>query len=359
MNGEELIETLEDAGLSPYQADAFVTLLGLGSASATEIAQASSVPDARIYDVLRGLEESEYIETYQQDSLHARAHDPADVLADLRLRANRFETAAEEIEDRWDQPDIEEHQLSILKRLDTVLTQAEQLIREAQTQVHVGVTVDQYYELEDALACAVERGADVKVCLVPSLDREMELPSTESLARTCTEARTRPAPSPFVALIDRSWTCFSPHGRSTNEYGVIVNDMTHTYVFYWYFLTNLWEGYESIYSARNEELPITYVDIRHCLRKIVPLFENGMLIEATVNGIETETGHEISLRGTITDVTYAGEHREETYPTPLSQLAGEASFTLETDDGTYTIGGWGAMIEEIEAIQITIEKAEN
>jgi hypothetical protein len=140
---------------------------------------------------------------------------------------------------------------------------------------------------------------------------------------------------------------------------VIVNDMTHTYVFYWYFLTNLWEGYESIYSARNEELPIAYVDIRHCLRKIVPLFENGMLIEATVNGIETETGREISLRGTITDVTYAGEHREETYPTPLSQLAGEASFTLETDDGTYTIGGWGAMIEEIEAIQITIEKAEN
>jgi len=358
MNGEELIETLEDAGLSPYQADAFVTLLGLGSASATQIAKASSVPDARIYDVLRGLEEAEYIETYQQDSLHARAHDPADVLADLRQRANRFETAAEEIEDRWERPDIDEHRVSIVKRLDTVLAQAEQLIRNAETQVNVGLTVDQYYELEDALECALDRGADVKVCLVTSLDREMELPSTDSFSRTATEVRTRSAPSPFIALIDRSWTCFSPHGRSTNEYGVIVNDMTHTYVFYWYFLTNLWEGYESIYSARNEELPISYVDIRHCLRTIVPLFEDGMQIDVSVNGIETVTGHEISLRGTVTDVTYAGQTQDETYLTSLSHLAGEASFTLETDDGTYTVGGWGAMIEEIEAIQITVERAE-
>ncbi|MFW6320556.1 MAG: TrmB family transcriptional regulator [Halohasta sp.] len=355
MDAEELIETLEDAGLSPYQADAFVTLLGRGSASATEIAKASSVPDARIYDVLRGLDDAGYIEIYQQDSLHARAHDPADVLADLRSRANRFEVAAEEIEDRWDQPDIEEHQLSILKRLDTVLAQAEGLIREAETQVHVGVTVDQYYELEAALACALDRGADVKVCLVPSIDEEIDLPSQESLARTSTEVRKRSVPSPFVALIDRSWTCFSPHGHSTNEYGVMVNDMTHTYVFYWYFLTNLWEGQETVYSARNEAFPITYVDIRHCLRRIVPLVEGGKEVEAVVDGIDTETGREVSLRGTITDVTYAGENRDETYPTALSDLAGEASFRLETDDGTYTVGGWGAMIEEVEAIEITIE----
>lgn len=75
MNGDTLADTLEDAGLSPHQADAFVTLLERGSASATDIAKASSVPDARIYDVLRDLEEDGYIETYEQDSLHARAND--------------------------------------------------------------------------------------------------------------------------------------------------------------------------------------------------------------------------------------------------------------------------------------------
>ncbi|SDR14403.1 TrmB family transcriptional regulator [Natronobacterium texcoconense] len=355
MDRTELTETLEDAGLSPYQADAFVTLLELGSASATDVAQASSVPDPRIYDVLRGLEEEGYVETYEQDSLHARAHDPADVLADLRTRANRFETAADEIEDRWSRPDLEEHKVSIVKRLDTVLTRADELIRSATNQVQIGLTPHQFADLEDALEEATENGVDVKVCLFPSLGSDPSLPGDDVLARTCTEARHRAIPSPFVALIDRSWTCFSPHGGSTNEYGVIVNDRTHAYVFNWYFQTCLWEVHETIYSSRSDEPPITYVDLRHCLRDVVPLLEGGHEIEATIRGFETGTGHGVTQRGRIVDVTYAGISASDDRGAPLSQLAGEASLTLATDDETYTVGGWGAMIEDFEATRITIE----
>ncbi|WP_226006884.1 TrmB family transcriptional regulator [Natrinema salinisoli] len=355
MDGDELVEILEDAGLSPYQADAFVTLLGLGSASATDIAQASDVPDPRIYDVLRGLEEKGYIETYEQDSLHARAHDPADVLADLRSRANRFETAADEIEDRWSRPDIEEHKVSIVKRLDTVLTRADELIRSATNQVQIGLTPPQFDDLSPALEEAHENGVDIKICLFPILSDESPVPSTDALSRACSEARYRDVPSPFVALVDRSWTCFSPHGGSTNEYGVIVNDRTHAYVFNWYFLTCLWDVHEVLYSARSDEPPMTYVDLRHCLRDIEPLLEDGRTIEATVEGFETETGREVSCRGTVTDITYAGVSASDGKTTPLNQLAGKASLTLTTEDGTYSVGGWGAMLEDYEATRITIE----
>ncbi|MFP8956348.1 TrmB family transcriptional regulator [Natrialbaceae archaeon A-CW3] len=360
MDADELVATLEDAGLSPYQADAFVTLLGLGSASATDIAQASSVPDPRIYDVLRGLEEQGYIETYEQDSLHARAHDPADVLADLRSRANRFETAAEEIEDRWSRPDIEDHKISIVKRLDTVLAQADELFRNAENQIQVGLTPDQFADLSDSLATACENGVDVKVCLFPAIGIEMEIPSSDALARACTEARHRTVPSPFVALIDRSWTCFSPHAKSTNEYGVIVNDRTLAYIFHWYFLTCLWEVHETIYSGRTDDLPITYYDLRECLRDIIPLIEEGAAIEATVYGFETDTGLEVTHSGTITDVTYAGVATEEPHSAPLAQLAGEASFTLDDErNDVVTVGGWGAMIEDVEATRVTIERLDS
>ncbi|WP_137288696.1 TrmB family transcriptional regulator [Natronorubrum halophilum] len=358
MDGEELIETLEDAGLSPYQADAFVTLLGLGSASATDIAQASSVPDPRIYDVLRGLEEQGYIETYEQDSLHARAHDPADVLRDLRSRADRFETAAGEIEDRWSRPDLEEHKVSIVKRLDTVLARVDELIREAGNQVQIGLTPAQFEDLSAALATALENGVDVKVCLFPEIGTESALPSTDALARACTEARYRDLSSPFLALIDRSWTCFSPHGDSTNEYGVIVNDRTLAYVFHWYYLTCLWEIHETIYSDRRDEPPITYVDLRQCLRDVEPLLEDGVTIEATVVGFETDTGREVTKRGTITDLTYAGVSASDERTTPLPQLAGEASITIEAGEERYTVGGWGAMLEDLEGIRITIESLE-
>ncbi|MFC7136897.1 TrmB family transcriptional regulator [Halobaculum litoreum] len=104
MDTESLVETLEAAGLSPYQSAAYVALLDLGTASATDVADASGVPAPRIYDVLRTLEELEYIETYEEGSLRARAHSPSIVLDDLRGRANRLEAAAEEVEDRWEQP---------------------------------------------------------------------------------------------------------------------------------------------------------------------------------------------------------------------------------------------------------------
>ena len=355
MDGPDLIETLEDAGLSPYQADAFVTLLELGSASATDLASASSVPDARIYDVLRALEDKGYIETYEQDSLHARAHDPATVLADLRARATRFETAADEIHERWSRPDIEEYNVSIVKRLETVTTRAAELITEATNQVQLGVTPTQFRDLADTLAAAHDRGVNIKVCLIPPIDEGVALPSTETLARTCTEARYRTVPSPFIALVDRSWTCFAPHGNSTNEYGVIVNDRTHTYIFHWFFLTNLWDVQETVYSGRSETFPRTYVDLRRCLRDILPRFQQDQTIEAVVQGFDTTTGSEVEHRGHITDVTYAGVSSTDDASTPLSQLAGEASFTLETGDDIVTVGGWGAMIEDVEAIRIRID----
>lgn len=74
----------------------------------------SEVPGPRIYDVLRSLADREYVETYEQDTLRARAHSPADVLDDLRGRADRFESAAEEIEERWEQPGLESTKASRL-----------------------------------------------------------------------------------------------------------------------------------------------------------------------------------------------------------------------------------------------------
>ncbi|AHG01610.1 transcriptional regulator, TrmB (plasmid) [Halostagnicola larsenii XH-48] len=357
MNRDTLADTLEDAGLSPYQADAFVTLLERGSASATDIAKASSVPDARIYDVLRDLEEDGYIETYEQDSLHARAHDPSDVLSDLRARADRFNTAADEIEDRWSRPALEDHKVSIVKRLDTVLARTDELIRSAEDQVKIAVTIGQFDELSDALAAAYERGVNVKVCL-STMDDDPSLPDDSVFETTCTEARYRKLPSPFLALIDRSWACFSPHGRSTDQYSIIVNDLTYAYVFHWYFLTGLWEFHESVYSERRDGEPITYVDMRQCVRDIEPLLEDGASIEATVHGFDTETGRELTLEGTITDATYAGINAADEREATISQLAGKVSITLETDGGTYTVGGWSALLEDVEATKITIGSLE-
>jgi sugar-specific transcriptional regulator TrmB len=352
MDDEALMSILEDAGLSPYQAEAYVALLDLGTASATDIADACDVPDPRIYDVLRDLESKGYIETFQQDSLTARAHDPDEVLEDLRSRSSRYLDAAEDIEDRWNQPEITDHEVSIVKRFETVENRARDLVESADDQIQLGVDTERFYALKPALESAFERGVNIKlsICTEPG----GEVPDAADIEGTCTEARHRDIPSPFLVLVDRRWTCFAPHHRSVNEYGILVNDRTHTYLFHWFFLTCLWEIWETVYTVRTAETPTTYVDLRHVVRDLEPLLNEDATIEVTVVGYETDTNDPVERTGTVVDVDYTGSSIGRQEPVPLAQLAGRISLTLEADGETYEIGGWGAVLEEIEATEITV-----
>jgi sugar-specific transcriptional regulator TrmB len=354
MDSTELRDALEDAGLSQYQAEAYNTLLQLGSASATELADACAVPTARIYDVLRDLEAKGYIETYEQDSLHTRACDPEMVLADLRSRAEMLEDAADEIETRWEAPEVDQHKLSIVKRFDTVFQRAAAHISAAENEVQLSVTPEQFRELRPALREAFENGAVVKVSIHTEPGEEDTIPSYSELDGVVTEAVHRTLPTPFIALVDRTGTCFAPHSNSLNEYGVLVDDYTLTYVFHWYFQTSLWAVWDEIYSARAEEPPLVFADIRRCVRDVEPLLDEGYRVFAEVKGYFTETGNPVEMAGEVVDLHYTGVASTEGTP-PLSQLAGQVCLTFESEEGeTYTVGGWGAVLEDIEATRVTV-----
>jgi sugar-specific transcriptional regulator TrmB len=353
MNTAELRTALEEAGLSQYQAEAYNTLLRLGAASATEIADACTVPTARIYDVLRDLESKGYIETYQQDSLHARARDPDEVLDDLRERATLLTDAAEEIEERWEEPSVDTHKVSIVKRFDTVFDRAKTLITDAQNEVQLAVTPSRFDELRPALRRAFDNGAIIKLSLHTN-DGEA-LPDSATFDGVVTEVRQRTLPTPFVALVDRTNTCFAPHAHSVNQYGVLVDDYTLTYVFHWYFLTCLWEVWDTVYTSRSASLPLDYADIRHCVREIEPLLSDGARVRVAVEGFDTGTGASTSFVGDVVDLSYSGATSSDGAPA-LSQLAGKVSLSVRSQGRTYTVGGWGSVLEDVEATRITVRE---
>ncbi len=352
METETFVDVLEEAGLSPYEAEVYVTLLDLGTASATEIADESGIPGPRIYDVLRSLADRGYAETYEQGTLQARAHDPTDVLEDLRERASQFEAAAAEVETRWEQPELKSNKASIVKRFQTVVDSAEQFIAESANQVHLSATLEDIDQLRDVLAGAHDRGVAIHISVHTDADDTIEAERFEGI---CTEARHRRLPAPFVALIDRQKTCFSHHPDAIDQYGVLVNDQTHSYVFHWYFMTCLWEHCETIYSERNTTPPIEYVDIRRLVGDITPLVEEGLTFVVSVEGHDVETGQPRAFTGRVTDTEYAAgvDGAETPY-----RVAGQATLHVETDDGELSVGGWGAVIEDVEATRIIVEDAD-
>lgn len=359
MEREDLIETFEDAGLSPYQADAYVALLEMGSGLATEIADESGVPMPRIYDVLRGLEREGYIETYEQESLKARAHNPDEVLSDLQDRAERYLSAANEIEKRWEQPHIEDSNVSIVKRFDTVLQQARDEITSATDLVQVSVPLDNLDDLRPALRTARGAGASVKLSVFTEIDDD-RTPSSDEVADICTEARYREIPSPFVVIVDRSITCFAPHAGSINEYGVLVNDPSHAYVFHWFFLTCLWDVWEAFYRSDDESVVDEYVDLRYAIRDLKPLFEAGREIRVRVSGLDTESRVRREIEGTLQDVVTSESlnWNLSTDVVPIAAYAGLAMFSVDTGDDVVDVGGWGATLEDMEAKRITVLEVE-
>ena len=358
MNEDELVTILQDSGLSPYQAEAYVTLLELGSAPATDVAEASDVPDPRIYDVLRDLEGKGFVETYEQDSLHARAHNPSDVLSELRSQAEQYEAAAEEIEERWNEPAIAQSKVSVVSRFNTVIGQAREYIRNANNQIQLSITAEQFEELRPALVDAVADGVIVKLSLhIPEGDS-----ADPDLEAACTEARLCPLPTPFIVIVDRERVAFAPHSSSLNEYGVLVENRSHAYVFYWFFVTSRWDVWDTLHSERSEEFPRRYINIRYCISDLAPLFEEGATIEATVVGSDIETGEPREVEGTLHDISTTGDFSGADGPLAetlsVADFAGVARFSIDTGDEIVEVGGWGATLEDVEADRITVTDVE-
>ena len=56
------VHLLKGIGLTMYEAQAYVTLIALISAPAVDISEKSNIPRSKIYDVLKKLNEKDFIE---------------------------------------------------------------------------------------------------------------------------------------------------------------------------------------------------------------------------------------------------------------------------------------------------------
>lgn len=350
MEIEDTARTLQKAGLSKYQANAYITVLQLGTASATEVAEASSVPKSRIYDVLPELEKKGYVETFEQDSLRVRARDPTAVLSDLRGQADDLESTADAIEDLWEAPSVGDHQITLVKREETVVEKALEGIRDAEGEVQLSVTPEQYDELKPVLHEARSRGVVIKISLhVPKSDQSIPKLDFEGAA---TEVRYRELSAPFVALVDRVETYFASHNPG-NQLGILVENYTLTYVFHWYFQASLWEIWETIYSAAEDGSSRRYVNVRECVRDLDQLLRTGSSVHADIVGYDTTTNEHEELSGEIVDISKSNVSFDTDIP-PLTEVAGKAAIHLDTGERIVTIGDWGAIEEDIEGRDIRL-----
>ena len=82
------ISTLKGMGLTMYEAQAYVTLTSLISAPAVEVSEKSGIPRSKIYDVLKKLNEKNFIEIEEGRPLTYNVKSPVEVLTREKERLN-------------------------------------------------------------------------------------------------------------------------------------------------------------------------------------------------------------------------------------------------------------------------------
>ena len=351
MDDDRLREALEEAELTAYQSDAYVTLLEQGMASAVEVAHQCSVPVSQIYDVLRALEQKGYIETLEQDTLHARPKDPVSILQKLRSRGQMMDEAADAIEDRWRRPSLSSHMVSVVKHEDTVIDRARDLIRDAESFIQLSVTVEQFEALTNALQDARKRDVVVRVTVYPDGESDDWLTAID-LEKTLSELRVCHIPGPFLTIVDRTMTCFTPNDWANRPFGVLIDDYILSFIFHWYFQTCLWSLWDTVYV--DSDVARVYMTLEEFVRDAVALQADGARITATVHGFWIDRNEDCEITGLVTDILYPSVHRSTTRPS-YDELAGFVRVQMANEDGTYSIGSWGAVYEDIEAVRIVLE----
>ena len=82
------VAVLKKLGLTMYEAQVYVTLTSLISSTATEISEKSGIPRSKIYEVLKGLVQKEYVDVEDGRPLTYNVRSPVEVLSREKTRLN-------------------------------------------------------------------------------------------------------------------------------------------------------------------------------------------------------------------------------------------------------------------------------
>ena len=173
-------DLLERLDLTEYEATALSHLLGSGRTTAPDLAEATGIPQARVYGVLDSLSDRGFVEIIPGRPKHYQPKAPAEILD--RATENRrqsFEDYRREIESLREEfldtfePMYEkaDEGASPISELFYVVdvgepseTETRRLYHEAQSEVYVITNSFAYFEdVEPAVTAALDRGVDVSV----------------------------------------------------------------------------------------------------------------------------------------------------------------------------------------------------
>jgi sugar-specific transcriptional regulator TrmB len=346
---DDLQHTLERVGerltLGEYEIEAYLAVLEHGELTASEVAEATGVPQPRVYDTARSLADRGLVELRESRPMKVVAVDPEEAFGDIE---SSLVDLVASLSARYTAPARDTEAVTLVKSRATILRHLREVIESAEYELLVSLTPDLLRRFREPLAEAVERGASVELVVTPA--GRAPAPETFDYDAVATTARARRGiTTPVVAVADGTYSVYTTQDALREEpdrYGVIFDRSALGFLVSGFFGTVVWTTADPLAADdRPVTFPRTYATIRRAVKDLAAA-DDPEALHARVEGRDVETGTPVVVEGPVVDVEY--DPNEEV-----------ASFTVGTDDGPVRIGGRVAALEDVEAHEIRVEPGRN
>jgi sugar-specific transcriptional regulator TrmB len=344
MRDDDLRGALERVGetfdFGEYEIEAYLAVLEHGRLSATEIADRTDVPQPRVYDTVRSLADHGFVELHESRPMKVLAIEPEEAFGGVR---SSLDELVDGLERRYSAPARDAEAVTLIKSPATIERYLREIVESAEYELLLSLTPDLLAEFEDELRAKREAGVTVELLVSPAA----EVPDPESYDYTAvaTTARSRRGvTTPVAAVADGEFSLYATRdavSRGEERYGVVFNRSELGFLVSGFVSTVLWASGETLASTPERDLPRRYASLRRCVEEMQAL--DGPL-RASVEGRDVLSGEPRDVAGEVVGTT-------------LNDEESIAGFTLATDEGEVRVGGRVAALEDVEAHEVTIERA--
>lgn len=328
--------------LGEYEVTAYLAILEHGEVTASELSESTDIPQPRVYDTVRSLNDVGLVELEDSRPMKVLAIDPREAFDDVQ---QSLDDLVDDLSQRYVAPTRKPEAVSLVKSRPSILRYLDDIIESAEYELMLSLTPALLERFAEKLRQRADSGIAVEILISPTA--EAPSPDEFDYRSVGTTIRGRRGiTTPIVAVADGYYSVYATREsiRGDNDrYGVIFNRSELGFLVSGFFNTVLWTTAEPIVSD-GEDLPFPrrYGTIRRCISDLQVL--DGVFF-ATIEGRDVETGDHRVVDGRISEAAFE-QNREI------------ATLTIETDDGLVDVGDQVAAYEDIEAFEIHVGRDE-
>ena len=350
MDDPDVVERLQELGLTEYQSRGYLAAVRLGSARPSELAEESGVPRARIYDVIDDLGRLGFVDVRERSGgKEVTAPPPEVVLEQFRKRkvtrlSETVESTVAALEAVHDPQEVSSGFVSMVGLRESAIRHVRGAIEEAEWWLSMAMPLEFYHEVADEVEAAIDRGVNVRL-VIPEEDAEAlnpgDLPDWMAV-------RCRSLADTLVAA-DRAYGVFSSRSPRTDEEPFIATQVENLVFLFQNYFEQFWTGSAELQSV--DTFPRRYLDPWRVLKDLADDLDAGEEFVVRVAGYHTAENRTGTWAGPLVDY-------ELSSPDPADYrvvLPVKAALFLDVDGERTEVGGRKAVIAPIAADGLEVD----